>query len=78
MSFSQPNFFSETRDAFISQSKTFIEADLATMELRYFKEGVLELQVPILAKGAKGSWLETPAGLYEVKSKKQKQYSFEK
>ncbi len=75
MSFSQPNFFSETRDAFITQGKTFIEADLATMELRYFKEGVLELQVPILAKGAKGSWLETPAGLYEVKSKKQKLYS---
>ena len=75
MSFSQPNFFSETRDAFIAQSKTFVEADLATMQLRYFKEGVLELQVPIIAKGAKGSWLETPAGLYEVQSKKEARYS---
>lgn len=75
MSFTQPNFFAETRDAFIRESKTFIEADLATMQLRYFTEGVLELQVPILAKGAKGSWLETPAGLYEVKTKKPKQFS---
>ena len=75
MSFSQPNFFAETRDAFIAQSKTFIEADLTTMQLRYFKRGILELQVPILAKGVKGSWFETPAGLYEVKAKKEKLYS---
>lgn len=75
VSFSQPNFFSETRDSFIRDAKTFIEADLTTMQLRYFKEGVLEVQVPILAKGAKGSWLETPAGLYEVKSKKEKLFS---
>jgi hypothetical protein len=75
MSFTQPNFFSETRSAFIEQSKTFIEADLTTMQLRYFKRGILEYQVPILAKGVKGSWFETPAGLYEVKSKKEKLYS---
>ncbi|MBY0538581.1 L,D-transpeptidase family protein [Patescibacteria group bacterium] len=75
MSFSQPNFFAETRNAFIAQSKTFVEADLTTMQLRYFNEGILELQVPIVAKGAKGSWLETPAGLYEVKAKKEKLYS---
>jgi len=75
MSFTQPNFFAETRDAFISQSKTFIEADLATMQLRYFKRGILTEQVPILAKGSKGSWFETPAGLYAVKSKKEKLYS---
>lgn len=75
MSFAQPNFFAETRDSFIASSKTFIEADLSTMQLRYFKEGVLEMQVPIVAKGAKGSWLETPAGLYEVKSKKAKLFS---
>lgn len=75
MSFSQPNFFAETRNAFVAQSKTFVEADLTTMQLRYFNEGVLELQVPIVAKGTKGSWLETPAGLYEVKSKKEKLYS---
>jgi serine-type D-Ala-D-Ala endopeptidase (penicillin-binding protein 7) len=75
MSFTQPNFFTETRDSFIQSSKTFIEADLSTMELRYFSEGVLEVQVPILAKGAKGSWFETPAGLYQVKSKNAKLFS---
>lgn len=75
MAFTQPNFFAETRDAFVSQSKTFIEADLTTMQLRYFKRGILELQVPIIAKGVKGSWFETPAGLYAVKEKKAKLYS---
>ena len=71
----EPHFFSETRTAFIENEKTFIEADLTTMQLRYFEMGVLREQVPILSKGEKGTWWETPAGLYEVKSKKAKQFS---
>ena len=63
---SEPNFFTETRNAFIEGEKTFIEVDLTTMQLRYFAKGVLQEQVPILSKGQKGSWWETPAGLYEV------------
>ena len=72
---SEPNFFVETRDAFIEGDHTFIEVDLTTMELRYFEKGVLREQVPILSKGQKGSWWETPAGLYEVKNKSPKQFS---
>lgn len=71
----EPNFFTETRNAFIENNKTFVEVDLITMELRYFDQGVLREQVPIFAKGEKGSWWETPAGLYAVKSKKLKQFS---
>lgn len=72
---SEPNFFAEARDAFIEGEKTFIEVDLTTMQLRYFAAGVLVDQMPILSKGQKGSWWETPAGLYEVKSKSEKQFS---
>ena len=75
LALSEPNFFTETRTAFIDSEKTFIEADLTTMQLRYFEAGVLREQVSILSKGEKGSWWETPAGLYEVKSKKDKQFS---
>jgi hypothetical protein len=72
---SQPSFFSETRDAFILAGTTFIEADLAAMELRYFDSGVLKLQLPIAAKGKPGSWWQTPAGLYEIEFKKERHFS---
>jgi D-alanyl-D-alanine endopeptidase (penicillin-binding protein 7) len=75
VAFEQANFFAETRNAFIDQAKTFIEADLATMQLRYFKRGILEQQFPIISKGVKGSWFETPAGLYDIKEKEEKLYS---
>jgi serine-type D-Ala-D-Ala endopeptidase (penicillin-binding protein 7) len=75
VAFSEPNFFLATRDAFIEGSKTFIEADLATMKLRYFEAGILHKEYPILKKGEEGSFFETPAGLYEVEHKKVKHYT---
>ncbi len=72
---SEPNFFDTARDAFIETSQTFIEADLAAMELRYFEQGVLVYSFPILSKGEAGTFWETPAGLYEVKLKKEKHFS---
>ncbi len=75
VTFTEPSFFAETRDTFIEAEKSFIEADLTTMELRVFKNGVLEKQVPILSKGKKGSWWETPAGLYEIEFKKENHFS---
>lgn len=75
VTFSEPNFFNQAREAFITNEQTFIEADLDTMELRFFEKGVLRLQVPILAKGKKGSWWETPAGLYSIAFKNKKQFS---
>jgi len=72
---SQPSFFTETRDAFIEEAVTFIEADLTTMQLRYFEAGVLVENIPIVSKGKEGSWWETPAGLYEVEFKKENHFS---
>ncbi len=71
----QPNFFADTRDAFIQSEVTFVEADLVEMQLRYFVNGVLVKSFPILAKGAPGSWWDTPAGLYEIESKQVRNYS---
>ena len=70
-----PNFFTDTRDAFIDEAITFIEVDLTEMQLRYFKDGVLLKSMPILAKGKEGSWWQTPAGLYKIEAKKENYYS---
>jgi D-alanyl-D-alanine carboxypeptidase/L,D-transpeptidase catalytic domain len=75
LALSQPNFFAETRDAFIESEVTFIEADLTAMQLRYFEDGVLAITTPILAKGDKGTLWQTPAGLYQVEKKDEKHYS---
>lgn len=75
VSLSQPNFFAETRDAFIDEAVTFIEADLTDMQLRYFADGVLVKNFPILSKGKEGSWWETPAGLYKIEFKKENHFS---
>lgn len=71
----QNNFFTETRDAFIDEAITFIEVDLTSMQLRYFKDGVLTKSIPILAKGKESSWWQTPAGLYKIEVKKENYYS---
>lgn len=75
ISFEQSNFFIDTRDSFIESAQTFVEADLDTMKIRFFDKGVLALQIPIRSKGEKGSWWETPAGLYEISSKDENLYS---
>ena len=72
---SNVNFFEETRDAFIDEAISFIEVDLAMMQVRYFDKGVLTLSLPVLAKGERGSWWETPSGLYELEAMKKKTYS---
>jgi lipoprotein-anchoring transpeptidase ErfK/SrfK len=75
VSLTQPSFFAETRDAFIEEAVTFIEADLTEMQLRYFEDGVLVKSFPIAAKGKEGSWWETPAGLYKIEAKRENHFS---
>ncbi len=75
VTFSQPDFFADARNAMIEGGETFLEADLTTMQLRFFKDGVLTKQVPIRAKGESGSWWETPAGLYKIEAKHENHYS---
>ncbi len=71
----QPNFFAETRDAFIESETTFMEVDLTSMQLRYFENGILIKSMIIKAKGEKGSWWQTPAGLYKVEAREEKHFS---
>lgn len=70
-----PTYFKETRDAFVDAGNSFIEVDLSASLLRYFKDGVLTLSAPILKQGEKGSWWETPSGLYEVEQKREEYFS---
>lgn len=73
--FAEPYFFNETRDSFINAGRTFLEVDLAKMRLRYYEGGNISVQYPILTKAPISSWCETPAGLYQVESKKERNFS---
>ena len=64
-----PAFFTDTRDAFIEGAETFVEVDLTGQQVRFFKRGVLLQSAEVFAEGARGSWLETPSGLYRVTEK---------
>ncbi len=66
---SNPDFYEATRQELIQENIDFIEANLSLMVLRVYQEGAVTLEVPILSKGRKGSWWETPAGLYKVEYK---------
>lgn len=71
----EPNFFKETRDAFIAQNISFIEVNLTTMTILLWEQGIVVLQIPIQTKGRPGSWWQTPAGVYKVETKKEKHFS---
>jgi len=68
-------FFKKTKEDFISQKTSFIEADLTAMTIRFYKNGVLTKEAPIQTKGREGSWWETPAGLYKISSKEEDHFS---
>ncbi len=72
---SQPNFFAQTRERFVADKLSFVEADLTQMRIRYYENGVELFSAPILAKGKEGSWWETPAGLYQIEDKMEDHYS---
>jgi hypothetical protein len=72
---SKATFFTETRDAFIDEGLTFVEADLTAKQLRYFKRGVLLLSAEILSVGEKGSWWDAPSGLYTVEKREDRIFS---
>jgi len=72
---SQTSFFTETRDAFIDESLTFVEVDLDAMMVRYFEDGVLVLGEEILSLGEEGSWWDAPSGLYKVEGKDEYAFS---
>ena len=72
---SHDNFFTETRDAFVEEGVSFIEVDMDTKLLRFFKDGVLLQSVPIQALGEQGSWFDAPSGLYKIDKKEELEFS---
>ncbi len=72
---SDPNYYESVRQNFSNQKASFIDANLSEMKLTVYSEGVLALEIPILAKGKVGSWWETPAGIYQIHSKEKNHFS---
>ncbi|PIR98345.1 MAG: hypothetical protein COT88_02135 [Candidatus Colwellbacteria bacterium CG10_big_fil_rev_8_21_14_0_10_41_28] len=69
------NFFEQVKNSFIAQGATFIESDLSEMKIRFYENGEMKEELPIISKGREGSWWETPAGLYKVKGKEENHFS---
>lgn len=70
-----PEFFKKVKQSLIDEKTDFIESDLSGKILRVYSEGLLVKEVPILAIGKKGSWWETPAGLYRIDAKVKNHFS---
>jgi D-alanyl-D-alanine carboxypeptidase len=69
------DFYEKVKAQFIDGKASFIVADLQAMQLTLYQDGLVALQVPIVAKGKVGSWWETPAGLYKVETREEKHFS---
>lgn len=71
-----PKNFLENEIARLKKSgEMFVLANLTTMQLDVYENGVPTVTFPIQAKGREGSWWETPAGLYSIKIKAQNHLS---
>ncbi len=72
---SDDDFYVEARGLMIDDEETFIEIDVNSRQLRFFQKGVLFKSAEILAVGKKGSWWDTPSGLYNIESKEENSFS---
>ena len=72
---SDPDYYEQIKSKLATDHASFIDADLSSMKLKVYTDGLLALEVPILAKGRVGSWWETPAGIYEIQSKEKNHFS---
>lgn len=72
---SNVDFFNNVKREFINNSSDFIEANLSDMKLRVYERGISAGEFDILSKGKKGSWWETPVGLYKVQNKAKEHFS---
>ena len=70
-----PEFFNKVKQSLVDDKADFIEADLSDKKLKVYLLGALAKEVPILAIGKKGSWWETPAGLYKIETKERNHFS---
>ncbi len=67
--FSDPNFYQQTYDAFLSAQATFIKADLTERQLVYYESGEARMAYDIQSVSASDSWCATTPGLYAVQKK---------
>jgi D-alanyl-D-alanine carboxypeptidase len=72
---SNPQFFQDVKQRMIQDSQDFVEADLSAMKIRLYEKGSMIWEGAILTKGRPGSWWETPAGLYAIKSRQTSVFS---
>lgn len=72
---SKKSLFLETRDAFIEEGLSFIEVDLESEQLRYFKKGVLLQSAEIISTSEAGSIYEVASGLYQIESLSEEEFS---
>jgi len=61
-------FLEDFKDDFALKGESFLEADLQAMRISFFKDGVLEREFPIQAKGDPQNWGGSAAGIYEILS----------
>jgi hypothetical protein len=60
------NLFEQTQEELILNGINFLEANLDEMEIKLYREGVLEKKVPILTKGDPQGWGGSAVGLYNI------------
>ncbi|MGM0482744.1 MAG: L,D-transpeptidase family protein [Patescibacteria group bacterium] len=75
LSLQEEFYFNSVKEAFIESESSFILANLKDMRIRLYKEGEVQFDFPIAAKGRGGTWTETPAGLYSVEWKAEEHFS---
>lgn len=71
----EPPVFTETLETFRSTAETFLTADLAAMQLTYYRNGAPEFTLPILQAGAPNTWWDVPSGVYDVTNKVSQRHS---
>ncbi len=71
----ESDFYAETIQRLVEERASFIEANLTSMQITAYQNGMRAFTVPIQTKGRPGSWWQTPAGVYSVRTKKEKHFS---
>ena len=70
-----PDVFARARQDLIDQHATFVDANLSSMLITVYENGTSTYVAPIRTKGKPGSWWETPAGLYQIRTKEKSHFS---
>lgn len=72
---SSEDFLTQEIHKYKMSGEKFILANLSSMQLDVYEKGSVVFSVPIQAKGREGSWWETPAGVYSIKTKEKNHLS---